>query len=227
RGENPSAVIERLKDKTEELNSRTLPDGVKTESIVDRTKLVDNTVRTVSRNLIEGVLLVSLIVFIFLYNWKSTFIVASVIPLSFLFAIIMLKIQGLPANLISMGSLDFGLLLEGTLVIVETVFVAMATLSHRVGPERFAKMSKLGVIKKSAVSVASYIFCALSILIVALLPIFSFQKVDGKMFSPLALTLGYALLGSLVLSQAYVPAMCKLLFTKGMHEKENWVTGFS
>lgn len=226
RGENPSEVIGLLKEKIEELNTRTLPDNVKIETAVDRTKLVDSTVKTVSKNIVEGVLLVSLIVFIFLYNWKSTFIVASVIPLSFLFAIIMLKIQGLPANLISMGSLDFGLLLEGTLVIVETVFVALATLSHKVGLERFAKMSKMGVIKKSAGSVASYIFFALMILIVALLPIFSFQKVEGKMFTPLAFTLGYALLGSLILSLTYVPAMCKLLFTKGMEEKENFVTRF-
>lgn len=226
RGENPSAVIENLRAKITELNERTLPDNVKIETVIDRTKLVDNTVKTVSKNLIEGILLVSLIVFIFLYNWKSTFIVASVIPLAFLFAIIMLKIQGLPANLISMGSLDFGLLLEGTLVIVETVFVAMATLSHKVGPERFAKMSKLGVIKKSAGSVASYIFFALIILIVALLPIFSFQKVEGKMFTPLAFTLGYALLGSLILSLTYVPAMCKLLFTKNIDEKENVITRF-
>lgn len=226
RGENPSAVIENLRAKITELNERTLPDNVKIETVIDRTKLVDNTVKTVSKNLVEGILLVSLIVFIFLYNWKSTFIVASVIPLAFLFAIIMLKIQGLPANLISMGSLDFGLLLEGTLVIVETVFVAMTTLSHKVGPERFAKMSKLGVIKKSAGSVASYIFFALIILIVALLPIFSFQKVEGKMFTPLAFTLGYALLGSLILSLTYVPAMCKLLFTKNIDEKENVITRF-
>src|SRR5690606_32770482 len=165
RGENPSEVIASLGEKIEELNERILPTGVKIQTVIDRTKLVDNTVHTVTKNLVEGVLLVSLIVFIFLFNWKSTFIVASVIPLSFLFAIIMLKIQGLPANLISMGSLDFGLLLEGTLVIVETVFVAMASLSHKVGPERFAKMSKLGVIKKSTGSVASYIFFALLILI--------------------------------------------------------------
>ncbi|PVH26445.1 efflux RND transporter permease subunit [Sphingobacterium corticibacter] len=226
RGENPNEVIERLKTKIEELNTRILPENVKLETVIDRTKLVDNTVNTVSRNLIEGVLLVSLIVFIFLYNWKSTFIVASVIPLAFLFAIIMLKIQGLPANLISMGSLDFGLLLEGTLVIVETVFVALATVSHQVGKERFAKMSKMGIIKKSAGSVASYIFFALLILIVALLPIFSFQKVEGKMFSPLAFTLGYALFGSLLLSLTYVPAMCKLLFTKDIEEKENAITRF-
>lgn len=226
RGENPSEVIEKINAKIEELNIRILPQNVKIETIVDRTKLVDNTVHTVSKNIVEGILLVSLIVFIFLYNWKSTFIVASVIPLSFLFAIIMLKIQGLPANLISMGSLDFGLLLEGTLVIVETVFVALAGMQHKVGSKRFAKMSKMGVIKKSAGSVASYIFFALLILIVALLPIFSFQKVEGKMFSPLAFTLGYALLGSLILSLTYVPAMCKLLFTKNIIEKENFITRF-
>ncbi len=226
RGENPSEVIGNLKLKIEELNERTLPENVKIETVVDRTKLVDNTVKTVAKNIVEGVLLVSLIVFIFLYNWKSTFIVASVIPLAFLFAIIMLKIQGLPANLISMGALDFGLLLEGTLVIVETVFVALATMQHKVGAERFAKMSKMGVIKKSAGSVASYIFFALIILIVALLPIFSFQKVEGKMFTPLAFTLGYALLGSLILSLTYVPAMCKLLFTKNIEEKENFISRF-
>lgn len=226
RGENPSSVVENLKIKIEELNTRILPENVQIEPVIDRTTLVDNTVKTVSKNLIEGVLLVSLIVFIFLYNWKSTLIVASVIPLAFLFAIIMLKIQGLPANLISMGSLDFGLLLEGTLVIVETVFVALATMSHKVGAKRFAKMSKMGIIKKSTGSVASYIFFALLILIVALLPIFSFQKVEGKMFTPLAFTLGYALLGSLILSLTYVPAMCKLLFTKEMEERENWITKF-
>ena len=226
RGENPSEVIKHLKQKIEELNERILPNNVKIETVVDRTTLVDNTVNTVAKNIVEGILLVSLIVFIFLYNWKSTFIVASVIPLAFLFAIIMLKIQGLPANLISMGALDFGLLLEGTLVIVETVFVALATMQNKVGRERFAKMSKLGAIKKSAGSVASYIFFALIILIVALLPIFSFQKVEGKMFTPLAFTLGYALLGSLILSLTYVPAMCKLLFTKNIEEKENFISRF-
>ncbi len=226
RGENPSEVIGRLKEKIEDLNTRILPKNVQLIPIVDRTKLVDNTVHTVSKNLVEGILLVSFIVFIFLYNWKTTFIVASVIPLAFLFAIIMLRIQGLPANLISMGSLDFGLLLEGTLVIVETVFVAMERESHRLGVARFNKMSKLGIIKKSAGSVASYIFFALLILIVALLPIFSFQKVEGKMFSPLAFTLGYALLGSLILSLTYVPAMCKYLLNKNISEKENAISRF-
>ncbi len=226
RGENPSDVIGRLKDKIQEINEKKLPSGTQIKVFVDRSKLVDNTVETVSKNLVEGILLVSLIVFIFLYNWKTTFIVASVIPLSFLFAIIMLKIQGLPANLISMGALDFGLLLEGTLVIVETVFMALAHKNEEMGDERFSKISKMGIIKKSAGGVAGYIFFALLILIVALLPIFSFQKVEGKMFSPLAFTLGYALIGSLLLSLTYVPAMCKLLLTKNIKERENKIAGF-
>lgn len=226
RGENPSEVIEKLKDKITDLNERILPKNVEIVPIIDRTDLVKTTVHTVTKNLIEGVVLVSLIVFIFLYNWRTTFIVASVIPLAFLFAIIMLKIQGLPANLISMGALDFGLLLEGTLVIVEQVFVGLEKKAHHVGMKRFNKMSKMGIIKKSAGSVASYIFFALLILIVALLPIFSFQKVEGKMFSPLAFTLGYALLGSLILSLTYVPAMCKILLTKNIVEKENVISRF-
>lgn len=226
RGENPTDVIKRLKEKISDLNDRVLPKDITIEPFIDRTELVNSTVSTVTKNLIEGIALVSLIVFIFLYNWKSTLIVASVIPLAFLFALIMLRIQGLPANLISMGSLDFGLLLEGTLVIVETVFVAMATKSHILGAEKFNSMSKLGIIKKSASSVATYIFFALLILIVALMPIFSFQKVEGKMFSPLAFTLGYALLGSLLLSLTYVPAMCNLLLQKNITEKENKISSF-
>ncbi|MDM1067303.1 efflux RND transporter permease subunit [Myroides odoratimimus] len=226
RGENPSAVIEGLKAKIEDLNERILPKNVQIQTVVDRTNLVNTTVHTVSKNLVEGVILVSIIVFIFLYNWRTTFIVASVIPLAFLFAIIMLKIQGLPANLISMGALDFGLLLEGTLVIVEHVFVGLEKRAEQVGMARFNRMSKLGTIKKSASSVASYIFFALLILIVALMPIFSFQKVEGKMFSPLAFTLGYALLGSLILSLTYVPAMCKLLLTKDIKERENVISRF-
>ncbi len=226
RGENPSEVIARLKERIEQLNGGELPGDVQIEPIIDRTELVNTTVHTVSKNLVEGVILVSVIVFIFLYNWRTTFIVASVIPLAFLFAIIMLKIQGLPANLISMGALDFGLLLEGTLVIVEHVFVALEHKARKIGLRRFNKISKLGIIKKSAGSVAGYIFFALLILIVALMPIFSFRKVEGKMFSPLAFTLGYALLGSLILSLTYVPAMCKLLLTKNIEEKENFISRF-
>jgi cobalt-zinc-cadmium resistance protein CzcA len=226
RGENPGDVIARVKDKIADLNERILPKDVKIEPFIDRTELVNATVNTVSKNIIEGILLVSIIVFIFLFNWRTTVIVASVIPLSFLFAIVMLRIQGLPANLISMGAIDFGLLLEGTLVIVETVFVAMERKAHHLGMDKFNRISKMGLIKKSAGSVATYIVFAQIILIVALLPIFSFQKVEGKMFSPLAFTLGYALIGSLILSITYVPALCKLLLTKNIVEKENFISRF-
>jgi cobalt-zinc-cadmium resistance protein CzcA len=226
RGENPGDVIARLKEKIQELNERILPHDVKIVPFIDRTELVNSTVKTVSRNLIEGVLLVSVIVFVFLFDWRTTVIVASVIPLSFLFAITMLRIQGLPANLISMGAIDFGLLLEGTLVIVETVFVSMEHKAHEIGMERFNKYGKSGLIKKSTASVATYIVFAQIILIVALLPIFSFQKVEGKMFAPLAFTLGYALLGSLLLSITYVPAMCRLLLTKNIVERENFISRF-
>src|SRR5690554_1497176 len=226
RGENPDDVIPRLKEKIEELNNTILPKDVKIEPFIDRTELVNATVNTVAKNIIEGIFLVSVIVFIFLYNWRTTVIVASVIPLSFLFAIMMLRMQGLPANLISMGAIDFGLLLEGTLVIVETVFVAMEKKAHKVRMPVFNKMSKSGLIKKSAGSVAGYIVFAQIILIVALIPIFSFQKVEGKMFSPLAFTLGYALLGSLILSITYVPALCKVMLRKNIFEKQNFISSF-
>lgn len=224
RGQNPSEVIGHLKEKITELNERILPEeGVEIEPFLDRTTLVDSTVHTVIKNLLEGIILVSIVVFIFLFNWRTTLIVATVIPLSFLFAIIMLRIQGLPANLISMGALDFGLLLEGTLVIVEIIFVAMEKRSAELG-DRFTKISKNGIIKKSAGSVASHIFFAQIILMVALFPIFSFQKVEGKMFSPLAFTLGYALLGSLILALTYVPVACKLLLTKPVVARTNFIS---
>jgi cobalt-zinc-cadmium resistance protein CzcA len=226
RGENPDEVITRLKEKIADLNERILPKDIKIEPFIDRTELVDATVNTVTKNIIEGILFVSIVVFIFLFNWRTTVIVASVIPLSFLFALVMLRIQGLPANLISMGAIDFGLLLEGTLVIVETIFVAMERKAHKIGMERFNRISKMGLIKKSAGSVASYIVFAQIILIVALLPIFSFQKVEGKMFSPLAFTLGYALLGSLILSITFVPALCKVMLTKNIVERENIISRF-
>ena len=223
RGQNPGEVIKNLKVKIDDLNNRILPKDVKIVPFLDRTTLVNTTVHTVVKNLTEGILLVSLVVFIFLFNWRSTLIVASVIPLAFLFAIIMLRIQGLPANLISMGALDFGLLLEGTLVITEIIFVAMVKRTQEVG-NRFIYISRSGLIKNSAGSVASHLLFAQLILIVALFPIFSFQKVEGKMFSPLAFTLGYALLGALILSLTYVPVMCKILLTKPIKEKSNMFT---
>ncbi|WP_138476726.1 efflux RND transporter permease subunit [Dyadobacter bucti] len=226
RGENPSDVIVKLRKTIDELNTRILPSGVQIVPVIDRTELVDATVSTVTHNLAEGIVLVSVIVFVFLFNWRTTVTVALVIPLSFLFAITMLRIQGLPANLISLGAIDFGLLLEGTMVIVEKIYVDLEKSSLRLGVARFNKMSKLGLMKRSVKNVASHIFFAQIILIVALLPIFSFQKVEGKMFTPLAFTLGYALVGSLILSLTFVPAMCKVLLKKDVKETNNPVVNF-
>ena len=226
RGENPAAVIERLKLKIEELNTSILPQDVKIQPFIDRTELVNTTVKTVSKNLLEGIILVSVIVLIFLFNWRTTITVALVIPLSFLFSITLLKIQGLPANLISMGALDFGLLLEGTLVIVEAVYVRLEEKSKQFGVQRYNKLSKSGTIKNSIRKVAPHIFFSQLILIIALLPIFSFQKVEGKMFTPLAYTLGYALLGSLILSLTFVPAMCKVMLKSNVKPINNLVVNF-
>src|SRR5690606_29979872 len=131
-----------------ELNNTILPKDVKIEPFIDRTELVEATVNTVAKNIVEGIFLVSVIVFIFLYNWRTTEIVTSLIPLSFLFAVMMLRIQGLPANLIAMGAIDFALLLESTLLIVELVFVAMEKKAHQDGMAAFNKMSNSGPIKK-------------------------------------------------------------------------------
>lgn len=221
RGQNPNVVIERLNERIQDLNSRILPKGVKIEPLLDRTILVDKTIGTVTHNLIEGILLVSIVVFVFLYNWRTTVIVASVIPLAFLFALIMLRLQGLSANLISIGAVDFGLLLEGTLVIVEFVFVGLDLKAKEIGMEAFNKMPKEQFISDRAKSVGKSILFAQIILIIALLPIFTFQKVEGKMFSPLAFTLGYALLGSLILSLTYVPVMCSLLLSKNIVDRHN------
>lgn len=226
RGENPSEVVERLKARIADLNDRLLPPDVKIEAFHDRTGLVDKTVKTVTHNLLEGIFLVSVVVFIFLFNWRTTVIVASVIPLAFLFALMMLRIQGLSANLISIGAVDFGLLLEGTMVIVEHVFVGLDKRAKELGMARFNQVSKLGIIRKNSRAVAKSILFAQVILIVALMPIFTFQKVEGKMFAPLAFTLGYALLGALLLSLTYVPAMCKVLLTKNVRDRENPVTNF-
>jgi len=209
RGEDPSTVIPLVKEKITELNTRFLPPGVQVIPFLDRTELVNTTVKTVLHNLVEGALLVSLVVVFFLWEWRAAFIIVSVIPLAFLFALLLLRIQGLPANLISMGALDFGLLLEGTLVIVEAALVALAHIEPSA-----VQRARSGLLRRVISRNARYIFVAQLILVLALLPIFLFQRVEGKLFKPLAFTLGYAMVGALLLSLTYVPAMVRLLYAR-------------
>ena len=222
KGENPSEVIARLKDKVEELNTKILPPGVQIKTFYDRQQLIDFSTETVIHNLLEGIVLVTLIVFVFMADWRTTVIVSVIIPLALLFAFICLRLRGMSANLLSMGAIDFGIIIDGAVVMVEGLFVALDHRARELGMERFNKLAKLGLIKKSGRDMGKSIFFAKAIIITALLPIFAFEKVEGKVFSPLAWTLGFALLGALIFTLTLVPVLTSLLLKKNVREKDNF-----
>ncbi|RBL91273.1 efflux RND transporter permease subunit [Chitinophaga flava] len=226
KGENPANVIVGLKEKIEELNSRILPDDVKIKTFYNREDLIDFSTHTVLHNMIEGIIFVTVIVFIFMADWRTTIIVSVVIPLALLFAFICLKLKGMSANLLSMGAIDFGIIIDGAVVMMEGIFVMLDRKAHQVGMERFNKLSKLGMIRKACMENGKGIFFAKLIIITGLLPIFTFEKVEGKMFSPLAWTLGFALLGALILTFTLVPALASVLLRKDVKEKHNFFLEF-
>ncbi len=222
KGENPSVVIKALKEKISELNESGLPDDVKIKPFYDREDLVNFATGTVMHNMAEGIIFVTLIVLLFMADWRTTVTVAIIIPLALLFAFICLHLKGMSANLLSMGAIDFGIIIDGAVVMVEGIFVALDHKAKAVGMERFNKLLKTGIIKKAALENAKGIFFAKLIIITGLMPIFSFQKVEGKMFSPLAWTLGFALLGALLFTLTLVPALSSVLLKKNVREKETW-----
>ena len=228
KGENTSEVIENLKIKIHELNSTILPDDVKIDAFYDRETLIDFATHTVMNNMAEGIVFVTVIVFLFMADWRTTVIVTVVIPLALLFAFICLKMKGMSANLLSMGAIDFGIIIDGAVVMMEGIFVVLDQKAKKVGMDRFNKMSKLGMIKQACLVNGKGIFFAKLIIIAGLLPIFSFEKVEGKMFSPLAWTLGFALLGALILTFTLVPVLASVLLKKNVREKHNffviWLT---
>ncbi|MET0463745.1 MAG: CusA/CzcA family heavy metal efflux RND transporter [Chitinophagaceae bacterium] len=224
--ENPSEVLTRVKEKIEEINQHILPADVKMETFYDRDNLMAYCTDTISHNVIEGIILVTAIVFIFMADWRTTVIVSIIIPLSLLFAFLCLRMKGMTANLISLGAIDFGIIIDGAVVMVEGMFVALAHLSHKTGMEKFNKLSKLGLLKKTGGDLGKAVFFSKLIIITALLPIFTFQKVEGKMFSPLAWTLGFALLGALIYTLTLVPVLCAILLRKNVREKENFIVRF-
>lgn len=221
KGENPSEVINRLNEKIAFLNSSVLPKGVKINAFYNRENLINFCTETVLHNLTEGILLVTFIVLIFMADWRTTIIVGLIIPLALLFAFICLRLKGMSANLLSIGAIDFGIIIDGAVVMVEGLFVALDHSSHKYGMEKFNKLSKLGLIKNTGGELARAILFSKLIIISCLLPIFSFQKVEGKMFSPLAYTLGFALLGALLFTLTFVPVMVSLLMKKNVREKNN------
>ncbi|OQP60963.1 cation transporter [Niastella vici] len=226
KGENPSDVLKRLKTKIEELNTKVLPSDVKMVTFYDRDKLMDYCTHTVMHNLVEGIILVTVIVFLFMADWRTTVIVSIIIPLALLFAFLCLKLKGMSANLLSLGAVDFGIIIDGAVVMVEGLFVALDHLAHERGMERFNKLAKLGLIKKAGAEMGKAVFFSKLIIVTALLPIFSFEKVEGKMFSPLAWTLGFALLGALLFTLTLVPVLCSFLLSKNVREKNNKIVSF-
>lgn len=205
RGQNPSRVLDALHEKIQEVNTRILPAGMKIVPFLDRTELVHNTLNTVFDNLLHGFLLVIAVVWVFLRTVRGSLIVAVVIPLSLLMAFLGLYRMGLPANLISMGAIDFGIILDGAVVLVENVI-------HQVNRERpKTHKSMLHLIVGAAFDVAKPTFYAMLIIIAALIPVFTLERVEGRIFRPLALTYSFALGGGLVFALTLVPALCAAL----------------
>jgi len=226
KGENPSEVLDRVRAKVDELNNNILPKDVKISTFYDRTNLMDFAQETVIHNLIEGIVLVTVIVLLFMADWRTTVTVSIIIPLSLLFAFICMRIKGMSANLLSMGAIDFGIIIDGAVVMVEGLFVALDHKAKEVGMEKFNKLAKPGLFKNTGTEMGKSIFFSKLIIITCLVPIFAFQKVEGKMFSPLAYTLGFALLGALLFTLTLVPALSSILLRKNVREKHNPVVIF-
>lgn len=218
---DPAPVLKALEEKVIELHDKILPAGVEIRTFYDRKNLIDFCLHTVFHNVLEGILLVTLIVFLFMNDWRATLIVSLIIPLSLLFAFMLLYMKGMFANLISIGAIDFGILIDGAVVMVEGVFVALGYHAAEMGMEKFNKVAKMSLIRKTGVDMGKAIFFSKMIIIAALIPIFSFEKVEGKLFSPLAYTLGFALLGALFFTLTMVPALSHRLFNKNIKEKHN------
>ena len=226
KGENPSEVLERIQAKVKDLNDNVLPKDVQIDTFYDRTTLMDYATDTVLHNLMEGIILVTVIVFIFMADWRTTLTVSIIIPLSLLFAFILMRLKGMTANLMSMGAVDFGIIIDGAVVMVEGLFVALDHRAREVGMEKFNKLAKLGLFKNVGTELGKAIFFSKLIILTCLIPIFAFQKVEGKMFSPLAYTLGFALLGALLFTLTLVPALSSVLLRKNVREKHNVVVLF-
>lgn len=226
KGENTAEVLDRIHEKVEELNKNILPKDIKIVPFYDRTTLMEFATHTVLHNLIEGIVLVTVIVLLFMADWRTTVTVSIIIPLSLLFAFMCMRLKGMSANLLSMGAIDFGIIIDGAVVMVEGLFVALDHKARQVGMEKFNKLAKLGLFKQVGTEMGKAIFFSKLIIITCLIPIFAFQKVEGKMFSPLAYTLSFALLGALLFTLTLVPALSSILLRKNVREKHNVVVSF-
>ncbi len=210
RGENPSVVLERVRAAIDELNGRILTDGIHVVPFYDRTDLVHTTLRTVGHNLLEGAALVVLVLFVFLLDLRAALIVGALIPLSLLTAFIYLKLRGMSANLLSMGAVDFGIIVDGGVVIVESIVARLSSRSARektLAPENLRQRIQLAV-----TDVVRPTMFSLLIIIAAYLPIFLLERVEGRMFAPMANTVVAALIGALLFSLTLVPVLATFCY---------------
>ncbi|MBX9686261.1 MAG: CusA/CzcA family heavy metal efflux RND transporter [Candidatus Obscuribacterales bacterium] len=217
KGENSRAVVERVKERVAQVK-KTLPAGIELVPFYDRSKLVDRTIHTVESNLIEGAVLVIVVLLVVLGNWRGALLVASVIPLSMLFAAICMNIFKVSGNLMSLGALDFGLIVDGAVVMVENTVRRLSEAQH----ERLDEDSKTTILQ-ACLEVGRPVVFAVAIIAIVYLPIFSLSGIEGKMFKPMSMTIVFALAGSLLLSLTYVPAVLTLILTGPVSEKESWL----
>jgi len=213
KGENPGAVIEGVKRKLEEI-TQLLPPGVELRPYYNRERLVSATVGTVMRNLIEGAALVVLLLSLFLYNIRAAVLVALTIPLSLLFAFIFMDLNAIPANLLSLGAIDFGIIVDGAVIMTENIVRHLAerrVTGHRVVRE----------VQHSALDVARPLTFAVLIIMTVYVPILTFQRIEGKLFRPMAVTISLAVIGSLVLTLTLIPVLASLLFRRPPSERES------
>ncbi len=219
KGANADEALAGIHAKVDELNDHILPSGVKVVPFVDRSDLVHYTTHTVLRNLTEGIALVVIVLFLFLGNARGALIVALTIPFSLLFAATCLKLKGIPANLLSLGALDFGMVVDGAVVMVENI---VRHLSRRGADVRTPQQK----IFDAAHEVQRPVFYAIGIIITAYLPIFTLQRVEGRLFKPMAWTVAFALLGALLFSMLVAPVLSSFFFPRGTHEWHNPVMEF-
>ncbi|HUQ92102.1 MAG TPA: CusA/CzcA family heavy metal efflux RND transporter, partial [Bryobacteraceae bacterium] len=214
RGENPSEVLDGVAREIQSLNDTRLPKGIRITPIYDRRDLVANTLHTVSKTLLEGLVIVIAVLFLFLGSVRAALLTAVTIPLSLLFAFICMEIAGVPANLLSLGALDFGIIVDGTLVIVEHIV-------HRLSGRRSSVDTILDTVRAAALEVERPIFFSLLVLISAYLPLFTLERVERRLFTPMAFTVCAALLGSMIITLTIIPVLATYLFRHGGKGWEN------
>ncbi len=214
KGDNSDAALVGIHAKTDELNQRLLPPGVKVVKFLDRSDLLELTTHTVLHNLTEGIILVIVILFVFLGNVRGAIIVAITIPFALLFASILLDAAHIPANLLSLGALDFGMVVDGAVVMVENIV-------RHLGHNQDSKQRPIDLIRDAAHEVQRPVFYAIGIIITAYLPIFTLQAVEGRLFRPMAWTVAFALLGALTFSMIIAPVLSSFFFPRGTTEWEN------